>query len=156
MANAQSKKKKGKTIAELAREFNRPLQSMRSFCLELVPVGKDGNSKLFNPAEVKTLLATKIARAGKTTAQQDLEARKLELQCQKLQNEIDVQVRNLLPVGEVTRCISTLVESVRTHLLAMPPEVAPLIEGQPVHKIQQILKEHHLKCLEQLQETKFE
>ena len=150
-----TKRPPGNTVSELAKEFGKPIQSMRGWCAQLEPVGKIGNANLFDRDEVKRVVDVKIARVGRTTRQQELEERKLELQILKLKNETDIQVRNLLPVGDVLKCMATLTESVRSHLLAMPKKLAPLLEGQPPHEIQRIIKEQVYLCLNGLQETKF-
>ena len=47
-----------------------------------------------------------------------------------------------------------LMTVVRSHLLGMAAELAPLLEGHPSHKIQEIITEHNTKRLTRLQELK--
>ena len=156
MPKKKTKRASGSTVAELAEELGRPIPSIRGWCQSLTPIGKEGNAKLYNKQEVKRLVDSKILRSGRSDRQQELEEEKLELQILKLRNETDIQVRNLLPVKDVLTCMTQLTDAVRAHLLAMPKKLAPLLEGQPPHKIQAIIKEESMNCLNGLQKTKFE
>ena len=150
----RTKVPKGKSCAELAKQFGKSTASMRIWCGELKPVDKIGNRNYFDPAEVEKILASKIDRAAKSDSLKALEEQKLKLQVKKLENDLAIQTRDLLPADEVSKANRMLMTVVRSHLLGMAAELAPLLEGHPSHKIQEIITEHNTKRLTRLQELK--
>ena len=127
---------------------------MRSWAQELTPVGRVGNKNLFDPKEIEELIASKVVRNAKSPNMKALEERKLQLQVKKLENELAIQTRDLIPAGEVSKANRMLMTVVRSHLVGMAAELAPLLEGHPAHRIQEIITEHNTKRLTRLQELK--
>lgn len=154
MAKKKAKLPNGKTCAELAKQFNRSVYSIRNWVTELTPVDRRGKTNYFDPAEVGKLLEGKVERSARSDSLKALEEQKLKLQVKKLENDLAIQTRDLLPADEVSKANRMLMTVVRSHLLGMAAELAPLLEGHPAHRIQEIITEHNTKRLTRLQELK--
>ena len=152
MAKKKAKPPKGKTCAELAKQFNRSVYSIRNWVTELTPVDRRGKTNYFDPSEVGKLLEGKVERSARSDSLKALEEQKLQLQVKKLENDLAIQTRDLLPADEVSKANRMLMTVVRSHLLGMAAELAPLLEGHPAHRIQEIITEHNTKRLTRLQD----
>ncbi|MDA7511142.1 hypothetical protein N8612_05630 [Verrucomicrobia bacterium] len=150
------KKTKGHTIVELAQAFETSEQSIRNFVAQLKPVGVKGRSKTYDFKEVKNILSSRRSRAPKSEEIRELERRKIDLQCQRLQIDIDERERRLLPVDEVRRCFSIHTSAVRNQLLRQASELAPLLSGLSVAKIEKKINESGEEVLEILRKTEFD
>lgn len=79
------------------------------------------------------------------------EARLKRLQADKLQIEIDVQTKKLIPVDEVQQTWSVIATRVKTRLLRLPVALAPLVTGlSDVYAVQEKLTEGVNEALEAL------
>ena len=115
-----------------------------------MPSGKRGKANLYDYSEVGDVLKNTIKRTAKSSEAKSLEERKLELQCQKLEVEIDEKLGKLLPIDAVRSAYMTFVGHVRTHLIKQPGEIAPALEGLPVPRIQKELERHNAELMAKL------
>jgi hypothetical protein len=156
MAQKRQANNVGFTINELARNFDETEATVRHLTKTLTPIGKRGRASLYHHADIDAALKKRISKSRKPAEAKNLEERKLELQCRKLEVEIDEKLGKLIPVDDVRRHFGTHTALVRTHLLKQPEEVAPLLEGLLVAVIEKKLKKHNLEILKRLQEMEFE
>lgn len=146
----------GKTVGELANQFEVATATMRNIAMQLKPVGKRGRSMLYDPKAVAAILSNQAERKQKPPELKDLEKKKIELQCRKLEIEIERTMRTLVPVDEVRGHLQRMIDQVRRHLLTMPAICAPLVVGHDDRDAERILREHHLEMLATLQGMEFE
>ena len=139
MAKKSQSKQVGFTINELARNFDRTEASIRHLSKTLVPIGKRGKASLYDHTQIDALLKKTVSTSRKSEDTKSLEERKLDLQCQKLQIEIDEKLGKLIPSDEVRRFIATHTSAVTGHLRRQPGELAPLLEGLSVARIEKKL-----------------
>jgi len=139
-------------LKEIAETFNKTYEGVRSAVASLKSYRK-GRKIYYSLAEVKPIMEKLISRSKKPASQQELERKKLELQCEKLRVEIDERKKNLLPAAEVARHFQTFAGSARSHLLKQPGEIAAILEGLPVAKIEKELERHNLGLLAKLADT---
>ena len=137
-------------MTELAVAFGRSDDSIRALVKTIMPSGKRGRANLYDYSEVGDVLKNTIKRTAKSSEAKSLEERKLELQCQKLEVEIDEKLGKLLPIDAVRSAYMTFVGHVRTHLIKQPGEIAPALEGLPVPRIQKELERHNAELMAKL------
>ena len=107
---------------------------MRHHATTLTPIGKRGKAALYDLQEMDSLLKKSIAQTPRTAAAKTLEERKLDLQCQKLQVEIDERKGRLIAVDDVRRFVSTHSHAVTMHVRKLGGELAPQLQGLTVAK----------------------
>ena len=112
---------------------------MRKICGSLRPIGRRGNAKVYDPKAVQSLLAGKVERSQKSVEIKALEKRKLELQCKKLEVEIDEKLGKLIPADDVRHFVSLHTSAVTTHVRRQGGELAPLLEGLSVNRMEKMI-----------------
>ena len=132
-------KPKGHTVIELAQTFEESEQTVRSFVAQLKPIGVNGRSKTYDYKDVKRVLDSRQKRSKKPDGVKGSEQRKLDLQCRKLELDIEEREGKLIPQDEVRRFIATHTSAVTTHIRRQPGELASLLEGLSVARIEKKL-----------------
>ena len=129
----------GESITELARRHGRSREVIRNYCLELDQTGKRGNAKLYDPAAMGKLLASRPHRKPKSADVEALENRKLRLQCEKLEVEINARRARLIPREDVENFYTFHTATVSRLTTKLAHDVAPKVKGQSVAKTEKIL-----------------
>ena len=80
---------KGLTVPQLAKYLDKSIPTVRHYVSNLQPSGKKGRSHLYKLDDVQKVFEETITQTPKSAAKQHLESRKLVLQCQRLQIDID-------------------------------------------------------------------
>lgn len=148
----------GVTLTEVAQTFGKSRETIKAQLVSLKPLGKRGTENIYSLPAVQAVMS-KIRSKGDGPASKDkeeLEKRKLELQCDKLQIEIDQRLGKLIPVEEVRRHFATHTAAVRAHLLKLPAELCPLLEGLTIGAMEKKAKRYNLEVMKRLQEMEFE
>ena len=148
----------GVTLTEVAQTFAKSRDTVKAQLVALKPIGKRGKENLYSLPAVKGIMERIRSKADGPASKdkEELEKRKLELQCDKLQIEIDERMRRLIPVAEVSQQFLSHANAVRSHLLRQPGEVAALLEGLTPAKIETVLTKHNEGILSKLRETEYE
>lgn len=146
----------GQTVAELAASYGKALEVMRKHCRELRPTGKKGRANLYDPKAVESLLAGKVERSKKPEDIKELEKRKLRLQCEKLQVEIDERLGKLIPADDVRRFVATHTSAVTSHIRRQGGELSPLLEGLTVAKMEKKINAAGEELIAKLRKMPFE
>jgi hypothetical protein len=128
--------KEGLSVPELARSFDKSIPTIRHYVSSLQPVGKRNKSHLYSLADVRKVFEEAIHNKGKSGSRAKLEEQKLDLQCQRLQIDIDERLGKLLPVDEVRRHFATYTSAVTSHTRRLGGEIAPLLQGLSVAKME--------------------
>ena len=146
----------GVTLTEVAQVWGKSRDTVRNQMVSVTPIGKRGLEHVYSLPAVKAVMEKIQPRSEKNSAKEELEKRKLELQCERLQIEIDERLGRLLPVDEVRRHFATHTSTVRMHLIKMGGELAPVLEGLTVAKAEKTINAAGDRVLEKLREMAFE
>jgi hypothetical protein len=128
----------GVTLTEIAQVFGKGRDTIRAQLVALNPISKRGKENLYSLPAVQAVM-DRIRPKGEGPAnadREDLEKKKLDLQCQRLQIDIDERLGKLLPVDEVRRHFATYTSAVTTHTRKLGGEIAPLLQGLSVAKME--------------------
>ena len=140
----------GYTLTELAKAFGETSHTIRHTIAALNPIGKRGKANLYSHAEVAAKLAKRISRTRKSEEVKGSEQRKLDLQCRKLELEIEEKEGKLLRVDDVRSEFAKFCGFVRSHLIKQPSQVTPALEGLSVTRMQKVLTTHNKELLAKL------
>ena len=146
----------GVTLTEVAQVWGKSRDTVRAQMVSISPIGKRGKENVFSLPAVRAVMEKVQPRGEKGSEKEALEKKKLDLQCQRLQIDIDEREGRLLPVDEVRRHFSTYTSAVRTHLLKRSGELAPLLQGLSVARMEKKINESGDEVLALLRETKYE
>ena len=146
----------GHTVVELAQAFEMPEQTIRSFVAQIKPNGKKGRGKTYDFKEVKKVLASKRPKRARSEEAKNLEERKLELQCRKLEVEIDEKLGKLIPADEVRRFVATHTSAVTMHLRKMGGELSPQLQGLSVARTEKKISASAEELISKLREMPWE
>ena len=134
MKSKRTQSIEGRTVKELAASYGKSVTMMHKVCGVLKPVGRHGQANAYDPKAVQSLLSGKVERSKKSDRVKELEKRKLELQCRKLEVEIDEKAGKLIPVDDVRQFVTMHTSTVTTHARRQGGELAPLLQGLSVAK----------------------
>ncbi|MDA7633158.1 DUF1441 family protein [bacterium] len=148
--------KEGLSVPELAKSFDKSIPTIRHYVSNLQPVGKRNKSHLYSLADVRKVFEEAIHNKGKSGSRAKLEEQKLDLQCQRLQIDIDERLGKLLPVDEVRRHFATHTSAVTTHTRRLGGEIAPLLQGLSVAKMEKKINESQEEMIAKIRETPYD
>lgn len=143
------------TIGELAKAFGETVDTIRAQCKALTPVGKKGKAQLYNHSQVKDRLDKRIKRSGKSEEVKGSEQRKLDLQCRKLELDIEEREGKLLKREEVRSELAKFHGFIRARLVKFGGEISPALEGLSVPRIQKAIDKHVGELLKKLSEEPY-
>ena len=127
------------TVAELATRFERSVGMMHKVCAPVSSIGKRGRANLYDPAAIESLLADKTKRKTKSSEVKELERQKLELQCRKLEVEINEKLGKLIPVDDVRRFVETHTSTVALLAQRLGGELAPQLQDVSVAQAEKVI-----------------
>ena len=149
-------REEGLSVPELAKSFDKSIPTIRHYVSNLQPVGKRNRSHLYSLADVRKVFEEAIHNKGKSGSRAKLEEQKLNLQCQRLQIDIDERLSKLLPVDEVRHHFATHTSAVRSHILKQGGELAPILQGLSVAKTEKKIHDYGEQMLKKLREMPFD
>ena len=144
------------TINELARNFDETEATVRHLTKTLTPIGKRGRASLYHHADIDAALKKRISKSRKPAEAKNLEERKLELQCRKLEVEIDEKLGKLIPADEVRRFVATHTSAVTMHLRKMGGELSPQLQGLSVARTEKKISASAEELISKLREMPWE
>jgi hypothetical protein len=146
----------GVTLTEVAQVWGKSRDTVRAQMVAVNPIGKRGKENIYSLPAVRAVMEKVQPRTEKGSEKEKLERRKLDLQCTLLKIEIDVREGRLLPLDEVRRCFSIHTSAVRNQLLRQASELAPLLSGLSVEKIEKKINESGEEVMAILRKTEFD
>ncbi|MDB4798821.1 DUF1441 family protein [Verrucomicrobia bacterium] len=146
----------GVTLTEVAQVWGKSRDTVRNQMVSVNPIGKRGLEHVYSLPAVKAVMEKIQPRSEKDSDREELEKRKLELQCERLQIDIDERLGKLMPIDDVRHHFATHTSTVRMHLLKMGGELAPVLQGLAVAKAEKKINASGERVLAKLREMAFE
>lgn len=148
----------GVTLTEIAQVFGKSRDTVRAQLVSLHPVAKRGKENVYSLPAVQAVMDRIRSKGDATTdeGKEDLERKKLDLQCQRLQIDIDERLSKLMPIDEVRHHFATHTSAVRSHILKQGGELAPILQGLSVAKTEKKINDYGEQMLKKLREMPFD
>jgi len=135
----------------MASEFMDSSMSAKGNCYDNAAM-----ESFYGRFKVSSVGNEKLERRRMCPEKEALIIRRLELQCQRIQVEIDNKLATLMPREEAVRCFKIHSEAVKRCLRNAAREIPPKIVSQPVGRMEKIISEHNFGVLRELREIDFE
>jgi hypothetical protein len=131
------------TINGLAVETGEDRRNVAKRLGGVPPDGKSGREDAW-------LLRTYLAALADLSSYEAERTRYMKLRADALAREAAVRAGELVPIGPLSEARGLQFKAVRDFLLRLPAQLPPLLVGQPVAKVQSILKDSIYEALESI------
>lgn len=148
----------GVTLTEIAQVFGKGRDTVKAQLVALNPISKRGKENVYSLPAVQAVMSRVRSKddGHASEGKEDLEKKKLDLQCQRLQIDIDERLGKLLPVDEVRRHFATYTSAVTTHARRLGGELAPLLQGLSVAKMEKKINASEEEMIAKIRGTPYD